>query len=125
MKEQLLETWHINNRMNLLMMDHITDTGMQRSLSTRGGRTVYLQWVHVHNVRIGWLEICAKDIFKKYKSLPARLSPTDGDKEKAIDRKTLRKAFEDSAKGILLTNREAIINEFQCSSYRQRCCRGC
>jgi len=106
MKDQLLETWQINNRMNLLLLDNITDAGMQKSLSTpagtnpsgrRGGRTVYLQLVHVHNVRMGWLEICAKDIFsagsggKKYKAL---------DKEKAYDRKALRKAFEDSAKVI-------------------------
>lgn len=100
MKEQLLDTWQINNRMNLLLMDHITDTGMQRSLSTpagttpsgrRGGRTVYLQLVHVHNVRMQWLEVCAKDIFKKYKGI---------DKEAAFNSKALRKAFEDSAKGI-------------------------
>ncbi|HEY6062066.1 MAG TPA: DinB family protein [Chitinophagaceae bacterium] len=97
MKDQLLETWQINNRMNLLLMDHITDAGMQKSLSTRGGRTVYLQFVHIHNVRMQWLEICAKDIFsaanggKKYKVL---------DKEAAFDRRALRKAFEHSAKGI-------------------------
>ena len=100
MKEQLLDTWQINNRMNLLLMDHITDTGMQKSLSTRGGRTVYLQWVHVHNVRMQWLEVCAKDIFKKHKVIPARLSHSGGDKEAAFDRKGLRKAFEDSARGI-------------------------
>ena len=91
MKEQFLATWQINNRMNLLLMDHITDTGMQKTLSTRGGRTVYLQLVHVHNVRINWLEVCAKDLFKKYKGI---------DKEAAFDRKALHKAFEDSAKGI-------------------------
>ena len=91
MKDQLLDTWRINNRMNLLLMDDISDGGMQQSLSTRGGRTVYLQLVHVHNVRMQWLEICAKDIFKKYKSL---------DKEAAFDRKALRKAMDDSAKGI-------------------------
>jgi hypothetical protein len=50
MKEQLLDAWRINNRMNLLLMDNITDTGMQKTLSTRGGRTVYTQLVHVHNV---------------------------------------------------------------------------
>jgi uncharacterized damage-inducible protein DinB len=91
MKEQLLNAWNINNRMNLLMMGNITDAGMQKTLSTRGGRTVYLQLVHVHNVRIGWLEVCAKDIFKKYNSL---------NKEEAFNRKRLRKAFEDSAKGL-------------------------
>lgn len=91
MKEQLLTTWQTHQKMNLLLMDNITDAGMQKTLSTRGGRTVYQQFIHVHNVRMQWLEICAKDIFKKYKVL---------DKEAAFDRKGLRKAFEDSAKGI-------------------------
>ena len=92
MKEQLLETWNIQQRMNLLLIDHITDAGMERTLSAKGGRTIYLQWVHIHNVRLQWLEICAKDIFKKYKII---------DKEAVFDRKTLRKALDDSAKGIL------------------------
>lgn len=91
MKEQLLDTWQINNRMNLLLMENISDTGMEKTLSTRGGRTVYLQLVHVHDVRMNWLEVCAKDIFKKYSIL---------NKEAAFDRKALRKAFEDSAKGV-------------------------
>ena len=90
MKEQLLETWQINNHMNLLLMDNITDAGMEKTLSPRG-RTVYLQLVHVHNVRISWLEVCAPDIFKKYVAIK---------KETAFNRKLLRKAFEDSAKGI-------------------------
>ena len=91
MKEQLLNAWRINNGMNLLMMDNITDAGMQKTLSTRGGRTVYLQLVHVHNVRMNWLEVCAKDVFKKYKPV---------DKEAPFNRKILHKAFEDSARGI-------------------------
>lgn len=77
--------------MNLLLMDNITDAGMQKTLSTRGGRTVYQQLIHIHNVRMQWLEICAKDIFKRYKVL---------DKEVAFDRKGLRKAFIESAQGI-------------------------
>jgi uncharacterized damage-inducible protein DinB len=91
MKDQLLDAWNINNRMNLLMLDNISDAGMQKTLSTRGGRTVYLQLVHIHNVRMRWLENCAKDIFKKYEIL---------DKEAPFDKKALRKAFEDSWKGI-------------------------
>ena len=38
-----------------------------------------------------WLEVVAKDIFSKYKSL---------DKEAKYDKKALRKALEDSAKAI-------------------------
>ncbi|MGQ0739564.1 MAG: DinB family protein [Bacteroidota bacterium] len=100
MEEQLANTWQIHQRMNMLLMDNITDAGMQQTLSTpagmtpsgrRGGRTVYQQWVHIHNVRVQWLEVCAKDIFKKYKPL---------DKEAPFDRKALKKALEDSASGI-------------------------
>ncbi|HSU27837.1 MAG TPA: DinB family protein [Chitinophagaceae bacterium] len=91
MKQQLLDAWRINNKMNLLLIDNISDAGMQKTVSTRGGRAVYQQLVHVHNVRMQWLEICAKDIHKKYKVL---------NKEAAYDKKGLRKAFEDSAKGL-------------------------
>jgi uncharacterized damage-inducible protein DinB len=91
MKEQLIEAWRTNNKMNLLFIDNVVDEGMQKTLSNRGGRTIYLQLVHVHNVRIGWLEIVAKDIFKKYKSL---------DKETPYDKKALKKAFEESGKAI-------------------------
>jgi uncharacterized damage-inducible protein DinB len=91
MKDQLLNTWHINNRMNLLLIDNITDTGMTKTLSTRSGRNVYQQLAHVHDVRINWMEISAKDISKKYSALG---------KDTEFNRKLLRKAFEDAAKGI-------------------------
>ncbi len=91
MKEQVIETWQTNNKMNLLLLDNISDTGMQASLSSRGGRTVYQQFAHIHNVRLQWLKICAKDIFKKYAPI---------DKEAAYIKKMLRNSFQDSAKGI-------------------------
>ena len=91
MKEQLIEAWRTNNKMDLLFIDNVDDEGMQKTLSTRGGRTIYSQLVHVHNVRMGWLEIAAKDIFKKYKQL---------DKDSPYDKKALKKAFEESGKGV-------------------------
>ena len=90
MKEQLSDAWQINNRMNLLLMDNISDTGMQKTLSNRG-RTIYLQLAHLHNVRINWLEVCAPDISKKHAAIK---------KETTFNRKKLHKAFEDSANGI-------------------------
>ena len=91
MKEQLMEAWQINNRMNLLLIENIDDISMQKTLSTRGGRTIYLQLVHMHNVRMTWLEVIAKDIFLKYRQL---------DKDASFNRGALIKAFHDSAKGI-------------------------
>ena len=97
MKEQLFEAWRIHNRMNFLLIDTITDEGMQKTLSSRGGRTVYLQLVHIHNVRLSWFEIIDESISSKYEKL---------DKETAYDRKILKKALEDSSKGI-----EELINK--------------
>ena len=91
MKEQLIDAWQINNRMNLIFIDTIDDDGMQKTLSKRGARTVYLQLVHVHNVRMGWIKIAAKDIFKKCKQL---------DKEAPYDKKLLRRSFEESGKAV-------------------------
>lgn len=91
MKEQLIDAWQINNKMNLLLIDNVTDDGMQKTLSTRRGRTVYQQLVHVHNVRVGWLEAAAKDIFKKCKVL---------DRDAPYSKKLLRKSFEESGKAI-------------------------
>ena len=91
MKAQLLDTWATHHRMNKLMVDSISDAGFEKSLSTRGGRTVYQQWIHIHNTRLQWLEVCDKDIFRKYKVL---------DKDMPFDRKKLIRALDDSAIGI-------------------------
>ena len=91
MKEQLIETWSISNKMTLLFIDEVSDEGMQKTLSTRGGRTIYQQLLHMNNVRLTWLEVIAKEIFKKIKPL---------DKDAAYNRKLLRKSFEESAEAI-------------------------
>ena len=67
MKEQLLEAWGTHKKMNYLLMNNITDAGMQKKFSSRGGRTVYLQLVHIHNVQMQRLEICAKTFLKNIK----------------------------------------------------------
>lgn len=91
MKDQLIEAWRINNKMNLLFIDNVDDNGMQKTLSKRGGRTVYEQLAHVHNVRLGWIEIAAKDIFTRYNLL---------NKQGPYDKKLLRKSFEESAHAV-------------------------
>ena len=91
MKDQLIDAWCTHQKMNLLLIENITDEGLQKTLSTRNGRTVYQQLVHLHNVRMQWLEICSKEIFRKYKVL---------DKNSKPEKKMIKKSLEDSAKGI-------------------------
>ncbi len=52
----LLESWLINCRATLLVLDHLPDEALSATLSTRGGRTIYDQLAHLNNVRIDWLE---------------------------------------------------------------------
>ena len=91
MKEQLLDAWHIHNRMNQLLINNITDEGMQKTLSSRGGRTVFLQLVHVHNVRLGWLEVIDSGLFTRNKKIEAEIE---------YDRELLEKSLAGSTKGI-------------------------
>jgi len=88
MKDQVLETWFINNRVNLHLIEKISNEGMYCTLSTRGGRTVAQQFAHLHNVRINWLEVLAKDLFKGLKKIEA---------ENANDKNLLKISFEASA----------------------------
>ncbi|HEX4998067.1 MAG TPA: DinB family protein [Terriglobia bacterium] len=64
MLEQLLEAWRTNHRISLFLIDRISDEGMKRTLSKRGGRNVVRQFAHLHNVRVWHLEARAKDLAK-------------------------------------------------------------
>jgi uncharacterized damage-inducible protein DinB len=61
---ELLEAWRTNNRINLFLIDHISDEGMKCTLSKRGGRNVVRQFCHLHNVRVWHLESRARDLSK-------------------------------------------------------------
>ena len=60
MLEQLVETWRINHRMTLRLLEALSDEALQATLSTRGGRDVARQLAHVHEVRAGHAEITSK-----------------------------------------------------------------
>lgn len=62
MVDQILEAWRINNRVNLRLIENISDEGMRCTLSRRGGRNVVRQFAHLHNNRIWHLERRAKKL---------------------------------------------------------------
>jgi uncharacterized damage-inducible protein DinB len=51
----LTDTWHLNNRVNLLLLDHLTDEQLAFAPSPKA-RSIADQFAHLHNVRILWLE---------------------------------------------------------------------
>jgi uncharacterized damage-inducible protein DinB len=73
---QILEAWRINNRINLFLIDRIDDDGWHSTMSTRGGRDVARQFAHLHDVRLSWLEVSAKDLGSGLKKFAAKASPS-------------------------------------------------
>jgi hypothetical protein len=79
MKQQLIETWYINNSVNLMLIDAINTEGMNCTLSKRGGRNVALHFTHIHNNRINRFEKYAKDLLRGQ----SRIDP-DGEVDKEL-----------------------------------------
>jgi uncharacterized damage-inducible protein DinB len=62
MLEQLVESWQINHRVTLKLLDALSDDALKATLSTRGGRDVARQLAHVHEVRAGQAEVTSKTV---------------------------------------------------------------
>lgn len=88
MRDELLEAWRTNNRINLFLLDHISAAGLKCTLSQRGGREVARQFAHVHDVRVYHLEKRAKDLAKgltKFQSKSAdKVIPKKSELKKAL-----------------------------------------
>src|SRR5436309_399533 len=63
-KEQILDTWQINNRIDLYLLDAIADEYLMDVLTSKG-RDVGKQFAHIHNVRLMWLKTAAPDLNEK------------------------------------------------------------
>jgi len=59
--DQLVETWQINNRIDLYLLDAIPEEQLVDSLASKG-RDVGKQFAHIHNVRLMWLKAAAPDL---------------------------------------------------------------
>lgn len=55
-KQQLIETWQINNRINLYVLDAIPATHLDDKMTSKG-RSAGEQLAHLHNVRLMWLKV--------------------------------------------------------------------
>lgn len=88
--EQLIETWQINNRINLYLLDAIAPEHLIDALSSKG-RNAGEQFAHIHNVRLMWLKA----------SMPEELEgQLKVEKEDAADKDLLKRSFEQSGEAI-------------------------
>ncbi len=76
MRDELIEAWQTNHRINVFLIEGISEEGLRSSLSTRGGRDVARQFAHLHNMRIWHLEKRAKDLAEGLQKFESKYSPT-------------------------------------------------
>ena len=99
MIEHLIETWKINHRVTLRLLDALSAEALSATLSTRGGRDVARQLAHVHEVRLTFAELTSKTN-RLAKLAHFKKGETPG-------KKALRQALESSASAIETTMRES------------------
>ena len=102
MVEQLVESWQINHRVTLKLLNALSDEALHATLSSRGGRDVARQLAHVHEVRLTFAEITSTtNRLAKLPHFARSETPT---------KKELQKALDASAKAIETTIRDAYAN---------------
>jgi len=59
-ENQIIETWQINHRTNMLLMNQLTEESLNFSTNPRGGGKIGHQLAHLYNVRFWKLEAMNK-----------------------------------------------------------------
>lgn len=90
MEDQLLETWNIHNRINIYLLEAISEEALS-GVSASKGRSVGEQFAHLHNVRLMWLKTSAPELLEGLSKL---------EKGQKLDKKLLEKSLKDSGKAI-------------------------
>jgi uncharacterized damage-inducible protein DinB len=111
MLEQHVDTWQINHRVTLKLLDVLSEEALQATLSKRGGRDVARQLAHLHEVRTGYAEITSKT------NRDAKLPHFD--KGETPTRKQLRAAFAASAKAVETSIREGWANGGKLTGFKR------
>ncbi len=65
----LTDTWHVNNRVILRLLDALTDEQLAATILPRG-KAVTSYFVHIHMARFYWLERRASALAKRLKKIP-------------------------------------------------------
>lgn len=89
-KQQLIETWQINNRIVLYLLESIAPEHLADKMTSKG-RSAGEQFAHIHNVRLMWLKASVPELLE---------GQTKIEKEQAEDKALLAKCLAESGKAI-------------------------
>ena len=97
---QIIETWNINNRINLYVLDAMPDEQLISTMISKG-RSAGEQFAHIHNVRLMWIKA----------AMPDQLAgQTKLEKEQSTDKAVLRSALVSSGEAIASVLENAVEN---------------
>lgn len=88
----LTESFSVNNRINLQLLEGIDDTWLEDQLISKG-RKVGEQFAHIHNVRLMWIKVSAPDLLLELNKI---------EKEDAFDKSVLLSSLSASAQAVSL-----------------------
>jgi len=97
-ESQLFETWQINNRVNLYLLDAAAPEHLDSKLLSKG-RSVAENFAHIHNVRLMWLKASQPE-------LPGKLIKIEN--ENASDKTLLQKSLSESGEAIVALLKNAV-----------------
>jgi uncharacterized damage-inducible protein DinB len=110
MTDALAEAWLINNRVMLQLIDGLTPEALGATLSTRGGRTVGMQLVHVYEVRRMKIEQADRELASDLPKLT---------REQGGDQALLRDVFERSGEAIAEMARRSAADEGRVKGFKR------
>jgi len=76
----LLDTWHLNNRVNLMLLESLTEEQLAVAANPRV-RNIADQFAHLHNVRLAWLEVQSPALAEKLRKIEKGRATKAGLKE--------------------------------------------
>ena len=89
--KELIETWEINNRINLYLLEAI-DEAYLKDVSASKGRNVGEQFAHIHNVLLMWIKAALPELL---------LGQTKIEKDTKISKKVLSAELKKSSEAIV------------------------
>ena len=91
MKNELIETWQIHDRINLYLLDGIELDEHLKDVASSKGRNVGEQFAHMHNVRLMWFQEAMPELLNNLVKI---------EKEEAVTIHLLKDHFIDSGKAV-------------------------
>jgi uncharacterized damage-inducible protein DinB len=108
LESQLIDTWNINNRINLYLLEAIPP-GALNDVSASKGRTVAQQVAHIHNVRLMWLKASAPELLEGLERI---------EKETVADKKLLARGLKESGKAMETLLKKSLENEGRVKGFK-------